>query len=282
LALAVPLSWALSWFGGSSAFFVRPMSTSRRHLIVVGLMISVVIVCGFPVALFIRSQLPTKINYRLTLNIESDGVVYTGSGVIETVWYPGLKVGNSWFGNAWNAHVRGEAVVVDLGDHGMLFALLTDPATPEAGGRHGELFYPHNPERIPLLAFDAEKISGVLTQDFLNAISKRRDSVDLPLNKLPMLVRFTNLSDPRSVERVNPNDLPASFGTGVWIVSATLAVTDDPVTTGIEKKLVWLQTANDGSQDKEVRLVNEFRLNDKLSFRRGLIGGLATEDFKQP
>jgi hypothetical protein len=228
-----------------------------------------------PVTLFIHRQLPTKIHHRLTLKIESEGTVYTGSGVIETVWYPGLKIGGAWFGNIWNVHVRGEAVAVDLGERGTLFALLTGPETLEAGGRHGESFFPHDPERIPLEAFAMEKSSSaVLTQDFLNAISRRRDTVDLPLNKLPMLVRFTNLADPRSVERVDPNNLPASFGPGVRIVSATLAVTDDPVTAGIEKKLVWLQAPNDKPS-------NQFRLQDELRSSGGFTGGLATVDFKQ-
>jgi len=253
------------------------MSTPRHHLklVLVVLLVSVVMFCGLPVTLFIHSQLPTKIHHRLTLTIESDGTVYTGSGVIETVWYPGLKIGGSWFGNIWNVRVRGEAVAVDLGEHGTLFALLTGPATPEAGGRHGEFFFPHNPERILLEAFGIEKNRGaVMTQDFLNAISKRRDTVDLPLNKLPMLVRFTNLSDPRSVERVDPNNLPASFWPGVRIVSATLAITDDPVTTGIEKKLVWLQAPND-------KPLNQFRLQDELRSSGSVTGGLATVDFKQ-
>ena len=259
-----------------------PTLRHRLKLILVGLLISVVMFCGLPVALFIHNQLPIKIHHRFTLKIESNGTVHTGSGVIETVWYPGLKIGSAWFGNVWNAHVRGEAVAVDLEDRGTLFALLTGPATPEAGGRPGDFFYPHDPERLSLEAFGVDKIkTDVMTRDFLNEISKRRDTVDLPLDKLPMLVRFTNLSDPRSVERVDPNDLPASFGPGVRMVSATLAVTDDPVTTGIEKKLVWLPTSDEASQNKELRLQKELRLNDDLRSKRGLTGALEAGDFKE-
>ena len=246
------------------------MSIPRQNLVVVALIMSVVIFCSFSIALFIHSQMPTKINYRLTLKVEANGIVYTGSGVIESVWYPGNKF--IPIGNDWNTHVKGEAVVVDLGERGTLFALLTGSATPLAGGRHGESFYPFDADRILLKAFNIE---NSLTQDSLNSISKRRDSVDLPLNKLPMLVRFNNLNDPSSVERVDPNDLPTSFGLGVRIVSATFAVTDDPVTTGIEKKLVWLQTPNDGFQSQELRLNNELRS------RRSLTGNLAIENFKR-
>ena len=254
------------------------MSSPRQNLkhMLVWVLASAVMFCGLAVARFFHSQLPTTIHHRLTLKLESDGAICTGSGVIETVWYPGLKIGGTWFGNAWHVRVRGEAVVVDLGNHGVLFALLTGSATPVAGGRHGELFYPHDPERIPLEAFGIEQNGGsVMKQDSLNALSKRRDTVDLPLNKLPILVRFTTLGDPRSVERVDPNDLPASFGPGVRFVSATVAVTDDPVTTGIENKLVWLQTPTD-------RPFDPVRLQDELRSKGSFTGGLATVDFRQP
>jgi hypothetical protein len=63
---------------------------------------------------------------------------------------------------------------------------------------------------------------------------------DLPLDKLPMLVRFRDISDPKSVERVGPNDLATSFGPGVKHVRAMIEITDAPVTTGIEARLGWL------------------------------------------
>jgi hypothetical protein len=54
--------------------------------------------------------------------------------------------------------------------------------------------------------------------------------------------------DPATAERVNPFDLAASFGSGIKLQRATIEMTIDPVTTGIEQKLPWLalpQTAQD-------------------------------------
>jgi hypothetical protein len=56
----------------------------------------------------------------------------------------------------------------------------------------------------------------------------------------PVLVRFRDINDPRTLERVDPEGLSTSFGTGVRLARVTLQLTDDHVTTGIEKKLKWL------------------------------------------
>jgi hypothetical protein len=56
----------------------------------------------------------------------------------------------------------------------------------------------------------------------------------------PMLVRFKDIRDPKSVEKVDPNDIAKSIGPGVTLRRITLQITDDPVTTGIEKRLGWL------------------------------------------
>jgi hypothetical protein len=56
-----------------------------------------------------------------------------------------------------------------------------------------------------------------------------------------MFVRFRDINDPNTVERVDPNNLAASFGPGVRLTRATIEITDAPVTTGIEKELEWLR-----------------------------------------
>lgn len=60
---------------------------------------------------------------------------------------------------------------------------------------------------------------------------------DISPNNLPMLVRFHDINDPKTVERVDPNNLAATFGEGVNLVSTTIEITDEPITTGIEKVL---------------------------------------------
>jgi hypothetical protein len=73
--------------------------------------------------------------------------------------------------------------------------------------------------------------------DFANS----RTSVDLAPNALPMLVRFRDVGDPKSVELVDPDHLDASFGPGVKILRAKAEITNEPITAGIEKRLRWLK-----------------------------------------
>lgn len=57
----------------------------------------------------------------------------------------------------------------------------------------------------------------------------------------PMLVTFSDLDDPTSVARVDPDDLAATFGEGVTLKRVTVELTDDPVTSGIEERLGWFK-----------------------------------------
>jgi hypothetical protein len=64
-----------------------------------------------------------------------------------------------------------------------------------------------------------------------------------------MLVRFGDLRDPRSVEKVDPGNLAASFGPGFALRRITVQLTEDDVTTGIGKRLGWLGTSVQGYLD---------------------------------
>ena len=65
--------------------------------------------------------------------------------------------------------------------------------------------------------------------------------VTVPKECLPLMVTFGDITDPKTVQRVDPDDLAASFGPGVSLKAVTLAVTDEPVTEGkVEAVLGWL------------------------------------------
>lgn len=59
--------------------------------------------------------------YRLTVNIEVDGKVHSGSSVIEVKWRGGPVVGD---GGPFGPSVKGQAALVDLGDRGVVVATL--------------------------------------------------------------------------------------------------------------------------------------------------------------
>ena len=63
---------------------------------------------------------------------------------------------------------------------------------------------------------------------------------DNQISGLPLLVRFLDIHDPRTIKKVDPESLAVSFGSGVVLKRITLQVTDDPVTSGIANKIPWL------------------------------------------
>lgn len=74
--------------------------------------------------------------------------------------------------------------------------------------------------------------------------------VAVPQECLPLMVTFGDITDPKTVQRVDPDDLAASFGSGVSLKAVTLAVTDEPVTDGkVEAVLGWLEAIGSGMLD---------------------------------
>jgi hypothetical protein len=181
------------------------------------------------------------LRYRLTLEAEVDGKPKTGSGVIEVIYskQPEFASGR----DRVSSH-RGEAVVLDLGDRGTLFALLT------AGSDSRSI-----PESIILRAFnfDGGAFPGPTVEEGFKKLRQLSGKRELPLTSLPLLVRFRDLNDSMTVEKVDPFNISKSFGAGARLVRATLeivpvgiwpfnllGVTGEPVTRGIDKKLIWL------------------------------------------
>lgn len=148
--------------------------------------------------------------------------------------------------------VRGEAVVLGLGARGTLFALLR-------GGEDSR----SSAEWIVLRAFNFP--GGALPSPVEKGIADVRrlsGKVELPLKSLPMLVRFRDLNDPKSVEKVDPFNLATGFGGSTRLTGASIeivpagfwpfnsyGITGQPITTGIENRLKWLRALNGGYLD---------------------------------
>jgi hypothetical protein len=107
--------------------------------------------------------------------------------------------------------------VVDLGQGRYLFALIS------GAEQRGRLLC-----SVTLAAKAAQQEQDVAVYDQLEA-SARRAAARL---HRPLLVTFADINDPASVQRVDPDDLAASFGPGYALTTITLAITDEPVTKG--------------------------------------------------
>jgi len=178
-----------------------------------------------------------KLNYptyswrqNLTLMVETPEGVRTGSAVGQvTHWFhPAIPVD----AGSWNSSLRGEAVVVDLGDGRYLFALLDEsPKKLKAAFA----------DRLPEFTYGENGLKR-----FFRAVERLRGAAaPVPFAALPRLVTFGDISDPTSVRLVDPDDLAAVFGEGFALREVTLEITDAPVTSGVvEGVLGWLPTAS--------------------------------------
>jgi hypothetical protein len=172
--------------------------------------------------------------YRLTVEVETPEGLKTGSSVIEVQQSIGRTTMDG-FGEQVFLRIRGEAVAVDLPDGRTLYALLRSGGDVEWAARV-----------IPFLSPDANDDNPL--DDLLLLEGKkelpRTWSKPGPFNNrsaYPMIVTFGDEADPTSVAEVEPDYLSAAFGEGVKLKRITAELTDDPMTTGIEERLVWLR-----------------------------------------
>jgi hypothetical protein len=70
------------------------------------------------------------------------------------------------------------------------------------------------------------------------AIAEERPAFALYPHEYPLFVRFRDINDATSVEKVDAADMSA-LGPGVNLRRITIRVTEDKVTGGIEKRFPW-------------------------------------------
>jgi hypothetical protein len=210
------------------------------------------------------------LRYRLTLEAEVDGQPKTGSGVIELSYQKHVSIGA--MGRDVAPAFRGEAVALDLGSRGTLFALLKAGSDSRSG-----------PESIVLqtFGFPGGAFPGWDGEN-LNKLRNLSGKRDLPLENLPMLVSFRDVRQPKSVERIDPTDIGKNFGpntklkratleivpAGIWPLNA-LGITGDPITTGIEKRLPWISDHYDIKLDGQRYETSTAELNLANSLASG-------------
>jgi hypothetical protein len=184
---------------------------------------------------------PRTLHCRRTVVVDTPQGQRSGSNVVEyKTYFPGGLITRAQ-GYGVIGRGQGEATVVDLGARGLLFATLANEEELASGGLS---FYAACETPFPrqkfLNEFERRGSANDVYADYLDELNRQRPEGEVPFKYLPMLVRFRDLRDPASVERVVPSDVAASFGAGVKLVRMTIEITDAPVTKGIEAVLPWL------------------------------------------
>ena len=156
--------------------------------------------------------------FRMTVEVETPQGLKIGSSVMEITSYRKMKLTSEE--HAGGGSFRGEAVVVDLADS-PLFALLKNDGAGQ-------------PLDTRVTAALAAEDSFRTVDDYVAAVGKlggmfSSAKAELPREDWPMMVRFRDIHDPKSVEKVDPE--------AIGVKRILLETTNDDVTTGIEKRL---------------------------------------------
>jgi len=211
----------------------------RKRAIFIG----VLLVLGFAGVAFAMGDKPGEVTsgswrYKMTVAVETPEGIKTGSAVREVhVQRPPINMPHV----TSDVKVKGEAVVVDLGKRGVLFALLRGPK--------GDEDYPY------LVLFDAFPSGhGGTTPKAIEYYSTLKNAkATLTFDQYPMLVTFRDLNDPKTVTavleieksgkpiapefRLRADRFAELFGTGVTLKEITIEMTEEPVTRRIKTHL---------------------------------------------
>jgi hypothetical protein len=163
-------------------------------------------------------------HYKISLEIETPEGLRTGFAVRQVSWSAGKSVTQE-ASTASMSH-EGEAVVVDLPNGQSLFALMS----PDG-------------QETPMLAFGSARQTLGSDRSIKELHPPQQAEVLFGQSGYPRLVRFRDMTDPRTVEKVDPADLAASYGPGFRLKRITAQIVDEPVTVSIGEKLNWLTRA---------------------------------------
>jgi hypothetical protein len=178
--------------------------------------------------IFQYSYPSTTYRYRMTIVAEADGKEISGSGVVEVTHENRVP----WMTNSASilaATARGEAFSVDFGSKGRMFVLLR-------GSERCSL-----PEHLIPSLFEIKRKGN--DRDYLNQLAQVRGMKRIPRTCLPMFVRFGDTANPTTLELMEPEELARYFDENVRFTAATIEITNDSVTSGIDMALPWLRKA---------------------------------------
>ena len=233
--------------------------------------ILVAVVCvALGIFALIKINYPTfTFRYKLTAEVMSPEGPKTGSGVIEVSYahfYSPSGVPNLI------RSVTGEALFIDLGSNKNFFVTLASresgrnsnwqPSMPSFNGALDAL-------NLPIKVLNLNWPGGRSGEEFAMAKQvealKGSEPAIVPFAFLPTLVTFRNISDPDSVEVVQPDSFAKTFGPEYELVKVTLQVTDE---LPAEQREVFVQHELEDKSFKEIAEKTGVTLNTLLSRKR--------------
>lgn len=175
--------------------------------------------------------------YRLTVVVDTPDGPRQGSTIIEV--HTGTQ---SIPVRSLTRRATGEAAVVDLGHRGLLFALPRGETDLDwADSVYAYLMPPPPPGSSVADVADYQvktatsMKSPIRLPRYFNTPDERRK-----LSGYPLLVRFRDATNYRTLERVDPDNLADAFGVGVKLRMITVQITRDDPERRVIRYLPWL------------------------------------------
>jgi hypothetical protein len=203
---------------------------------------------------YIQINHPTcTFRYKLTAEVMTPEGLKTGSSVVEVSY--GSQVAPLAQGGRYDT-LLGEATYVDLGHGKNLFVTLGSLDAAQSKERsnlpyrsssliessdYEKMKWALDPLWLPIKIFKLGRTPGQ-ERDMCQRVSKlfETPAETVPLNNLPTLVTFADLSQPLTGMAVNPNNLVGRFGAGYTMV-AKIEFSKADITHRIDDLLPWVQ-----------------------------------------
>jgi hypothetical protein len=196
--------------------------------------------------------------YKLTLEVATPEGIKSAFNVVEMSEYL-----VSFPHGGVRGATTGEAVYLDLGPGRYPLVTLLTVRVGSSVGPYGQNIL--------------EKVYGGKYEwngdrnDGLAALIRNRGAREITIDQLPELVTFTDPLDPKTVAAVDAKNIGRVLGDGISWHRMTIEITDEPVTTGLEKKLPWVNQMRETMLDGQ-RTSQHVTLSNSLStadFKRG-------------
>jgi hypothetical protein len=176
------------------------------------------------------------IRYRLKFDVKVDDTIRTGSGVVEVSYQivpDYMNVNGALVGLN---HIYGNAITIDLGEKGLLFAVFRMPS---------DSHYRLGDTALPAYGLETSNTPSKLKAS-LRQLQRKSGLVEVPIDAVPLLVCFRDINDPWSAEKVDPRNFSATFGKGVELIRVSLELTDDPISEMPANWPAWMKALKVG------------------------------------
>lgn len=175
-------------------------------------------------------------SYRLTVEAEFRGQPVNGSGIVTVKTQDNGPLAGIDSGIRFHVSASGQSPVLDLGDKGLLVAVLMPQPFP---GNYKPR--PASAKDISFRAYFGMRGGTAEFEHEAATIRQQRGLRKLDENNYPGLVWVRDPKNNESADAVMPGDLDKVIDPSLHIKEITVEITDDRNTNDIFEKLPWLE-----------------------------------------